>query len=60
MAEVALGQKSTVEFPRDRGSVGGTGLTLLVLGPAERFLPPVRGFLHSGGLWGQSHVSHTG
>lgn len=61
MAEVVLGQQRRVEFPRDRG--GGTDFTFLVLGPAERFHPPVWGFLHSGSLWapwGQPHVSHTG
>lgn len=61
MAEVVLAQQRRAEFPR--GSVGGTGLTFFVLGPAERFHSPVWGFLHSLGLgapWGQSHVSHTG
>lgn len=48
MAEVVLGQQKRVEFPCDRG--GGTDLTFLVLGPAERFHPPVWGFLHSPGL----------
>lgn len=62
MAEVVLGQQRRAEFPHDRGSVGGTGLTFLVLGPAERF-HSLRGFLDPCGLWspwGQFHVSHTG
>lgn len=63
MADVALGQQRRLEFPHDGGSVGRTGLTFLVLGPAGRFHPQIWGFQHSRGIWapwGQSHVTHTG